>query len=77
MNQIKFSCASVCVYVWAKMTLGWTGEGKPAVRARPGRLELSAVVVFTPALWLMPGIVGQTIAAEGNYLISCPLQKWL
>lgn len=54
---------------------GLDGEGKPAVRVRPGRLELSAVV-FTLALWLMPGIVGQTFAAEGNYLISCPPQKW-
>lgn len=50
---------------------GLDREGKPAVRARPSRLELSAVVVFTPALWLMPGILGQTFAAEGNYLISC------
>lgn len=56
---------------------GLNGEGKPAVRVRPGRLELSAVVVFTLVLWLMPEILGQTFAAEGNYLISCLLQKWL
>lgn len=72
MDQIKFSCECVYLYVSQNDT-GLHKEGKPAVRARPGRLELLAVVVFTLVLGLMPGILGQTFTAEGNILISCPL----
>lgn len=51
----------MCLYVSQNDT-GLDREGKPTARERPDRLELSAVVVFTPPLWLMPEILGQTFS---------------
>ena len=68
-------CVCVCTFVCGPNDTGHAWKGKRAVRERQGRLELLAVVLFKPPLWLMPGIPGQTFAAEHYYLISCLLQK--